>query len=51
MLGEEAILSKALYLSGKRERRCGGHKWESKRALPGEVLFIRFAQATIAVRR
>jgi len=30
MLGKEAIISKARNLSGKRGRRCGGYKWESK---------------------
>ncbi len=37
MLGEEANISKARYLYGKYVCRCGGHKWESKSALPGEV--------------
>ena len=35
--GEESINSKALNLSGKHGRRCGGHKREGKCALPGEV--------------
>ncbi len=37
MLDEESIISKVLNLSGKHGRRCGGHKRESKCALPGEV--------------
>jgi hypothetical protein len=37
MLGEKANRFKAQYLYGKHRRRCGGHKWESKCALPGEV--------------
>ena len=37
VLGEKAIRFKALILSGKHGRRCGGHKREGKCALPGEV--------------
>ena len=37
MLGEKANRFKAQYLSGKHRRRCDGHKWESKCAIPGEV--------------
>ena len=37
MLGEEAIIFEALTLSGKHGRRCGRHKREGERALPGEV--------------
>ena len=37
MLGEKAIRFKALNLSGKHRRRCGGHKREGKCAIPGEV--------------
>jgi hypothetical protein len=37
MLGEKAIRFKARILSGKRGRRCDGHKREGKCALPGEV--------------
>ena len=37
MLGEKANTFKAQILSGKHRRRCGGYKWESKCAIPGEV--------------
>ena len=37
MLGERANRLKARILSGKHGRRCGGHKCEGERALPGEV--------------
>ena len=37
MLGKEAIIFKALTLSGKHGRRCGGHKREGECALSGEV--------------
>jgi hypothetical protein len=37
MLGEKAIIFEARTLSGEHGRRCGGHKREGERALPGEV--------------
>jgi len=37
MLGERANRLKARILSGKHGRRCGGHKCEGERALPGEI--------------
>ena len=37
MLGEKANIFKARILSGKHGCRCGGHKREGERALPGEV--------------
>ena len=37
MLGEKANRFKAPYLSGKHGSRCGGHKCEGERALPGEI--------------
>ena len=42
MLGEESIISKARYLSGKHGRRCGGYKREGKCALPGEVCIFAY---------
>ena len=36
-LDEKAIIFKVQYLYGKAWRRCGGHKREGDRALPGEV--------------
>mgnify|MGYP001599921785 FL=1 len=35
--GEKANRFKAQILSGRHGRRCGGYKWESNCALPGEV--------------
>ena len=35
--GEEANISKARSLYGRRVRRCGRHKRESRCALPGEA--------------
>ena len=37
MLGEEAIISKAPNLHGKRLCKCGRYKCGGDRALPGEV--------------
>ncbi len=37
MLGEKANIFKARILSGKHGCKCGGHKREGERALPGEV--------------
>jgi len=36
-LDEKAAIFKVRYLYGKLVRRCGGHKREGERALPGEV--------------
>jgi glutaredoxin-related protein len=44
MLGEKANRFKAQYLYGKHRRRCAGHKWESKCALPGEVCNVSLAR-------
>ena len=41
VLGEKANIFKALYLYGKHERKCGGHKCEGECALPGEVCSVR----------
>ena len=49
MLGEKANIFKARTLSGKHGRRCGGHKREGGRALPGEV--CRYARRASAVVR
>ena len=49
-LDEKAAIFKVRYLYGKLVRRCGGHKREGERALPGEV--CNFAlRATVAERR
>jgi len=37
ILGKRAIRLKAQILSGKYVCKCGGHKWEGKCAIPGEV--------------
>jgi len=37
MPDEKAIIFKVQYLYGRRGRRCGGHKREGGRALPGEI--------------
>ena len=39
-LGKEANVSKAQYLHGKLDRRCGGHKREGECALPGEICLL-----------
>jgi hypothetical protein len=49
MLGEEAIISKARYLSGKHGRRCDRHKREGECALPGEI--CNPAKASVVERR
>jgi len=49
MLGERANRLKARILSGKHGRRCGGHKCEGERALPGEI--CQSAYATGVERR
>jgi len=41
VLGEKANIFKALSLSGKHGRRCGGHKCEGEGALPGEICLVR----------
>ncbi len=50
MLGEESIVSKALYLYGKYGRKCGGHKCEGVCALPGKVWYI-YNVVEIPIRR
>ena len=40
MLGERANRLKARILSGKHGRICGGYKWESESALPGEACVV-----------
>ena len=37
MPGKKAIIFKALYVTGRHGRRCGGHKREGSCALPGEI--------------
>ena len=37
MPDEEATISEVRYLTGRYERRCGGHKREGGCALPGET--------------
>lgn len=37
MPGEKANRFKAQYLYGMHGSRCGGHKCEGERALPGEI--------------
>jgi len=46
MLGKKATKFKALSLYGKHVRRCGGHKWEGKCALPGEVCIEQHAEVS-----
>ena len=37
VMGEKANKVKARYLYGNHGSRCGGHKCEGRRALPGEI--------------
>ena len=49
MPDEKATIFKVPYLYGRHGRRCGGHKREGGRALPGEV--CRYARKVGAVVR
>lgn len=50
-LDEKATFFKVQYLYGESTRRCGGHKRESERAIPGEVSQLAFRARVVERRR